>query len=133
MFKTENFKIKFWLRRNTNVSIPGVGLVIRDITYCTVASNTPVVNKHHSFAILNPIDTYCKVEGKKIALRRAIRGLSKPVRTTIWKAFWEWTGSWGTQMHFTFNGKQYSSVEELQKAMHGRKLTQNVEEKETKK
>ena len=107
-------------------------------TFCYITCGNNTTPSYHGKALLNPNDQLDKIIGKKIALTKAMifeyqeiklpNGTvvrkpiywidfgKKPQRQKIWKAFWEWVGSWGTQTHILgTTGKQYSSVEELRK------------------
>jgi len=102
-------------------------------TCCHIFCGDSKVSSYNGKALLNPNDQLDRVLGKKVALTKAMIDYyfitelpngtvvkepiywnyfhSKEFRTEIWKAFWEWVGSWGTQTHILgTTGKQYSGL-----------------------
>jgi len=138
MFKVDGYKINFW-RFTGNIPIPSQGMVLRDITSCSIRKEGQKEEEEDIYSgltVLNPIDEYDKVVGKKIALthaltqetiyikdetgtkvKRIIWHVCKEIRVEIWKAFWEWVDSW-------------DSVSAVSLKEQNRELRQRIEEYE---
>ena len=113
MFKINNLKIYF-KRTKEKIYIKSLDeSVERDITRCYIRSEIPQSYSICRPAILNPLDQYDKLTGKKMALTKTLKasrtiGLNKMERREIWLAFWTWVASWSPeremQVHAMFNG-----------------------------
>jgi hypothetical protein len=106
MFNAVGFKIRFE-RKMTLVHIKSLDEnVRRDITFCFITAPNKEENKMDilsmGMAILNPIDQYDKIVGKKLALTDALQNgnfsFGKYIRTNIWKYFWLWVSNWPSQI-----------------------------------
>ena len=91
MFKTKNYKVTFQHKGKYCTLEKGD-------TACYIFTNNENI-PYVGVARLHPNDRFDKVIGKKIALTKCLTnsGISKPERTEIWKAFWEWVTSWEIQ------------------------------------
>lgn len=101
MFKVNNHRIEFH-KIHTLIGIPSLKEeVARDITICKFFKNGSNTNENFESAlsILNPLDIYDKVVGKKIALARTLAesDFTKVERREIWLAFWTWVASWSPE------------------------------------
>jgi len=100
MFKVGDYKISFkkeW-SFHPRIITPDGAAVGRIFIWCNI-HNTIFGSGNSAAAILNPVDRYDKILGKKIALEKALKQghFNKQFRTEIWSAFWEWVQSWQIQ------------------------------------
>lgn len=94
MFKTEKYIFKFER--------------LFDGTLCSIYVHyDPMpkdpITQYSGKATLHPNEQPDKINGKKVALKRAMQNscgtycpvfLSKSDRTEVWKAFWQWVSTW---------------------------------------